>query len=65
MRLTKEQAAIITAYTGVMAGPWEDFHEYAEKLLGRPVWSHEFAFEPLVKELKEKSKEDFIAICAE
>lgn len=34
-RLTKQQAAIIGAYTGIVAGPFSDLHEYAEKIMGR------------------------------
>jgi hypothetical protein len=61
-KLTKEQAAIVGAYTGFACGPFGDIHEYAEKVLGRPVWSHEFADEKLVEELKAAAKPDFIAI---
>lgn len=63
-KLTKKQAAIIGAYTGVTAGPFSDLHEYAEKVLGRPIWTHEFADEDVANELKEKSRADFLAICA-
>jgi hypothetical protein len=64
-RLTKEQAAVIGAYTGVTCGSFADIHEYVERLLGRPVWTHEFASEKLVEEIKEKSKPDFISLCYE
>jgi hypothetical protein len=64
-RLTKEQAATIGAYTGVTCGNFADIHEYAEKLLGRPIWTHEFAREELADELREKSKEDFLSLCYE
>lgn len=43
-KLTKEQAAIVGVYTGVSCGPFSDIHELAEKLLGRPVWTHELAY---------------------
>ncbi len=60
-QLTKEQAAIIGAYTGVCAGPFGDVHEYVEKIMGRPVWTHEFP--SIADEIKERSRADFIAIC--
>ncbi|MFI3902623.1 hypothetical protein [Ochrobactrum sp. S1502_03] len=41
-KLTKEQAAIVGAYTGIAAGPFDAIHEYAEKVMGHPVWSHQF-----------------------
>ena len=64
MRLTREQGAIVSAYTGITAGPFEDMHAYAERKLGRPVWTHEFASEALMAELREAAKEDFLALCA-
>jgi hypothetical protein len=64
-RLTKEQAAIIGAYTGITCGPFGDVQEYVEKILDRPVWTHEFADKELSKEIKKKSKPDFIAMCHE
>jgi hypothetical protein len=65
LRLSRRQAAIISAYTGFLAGPFEDMHAYAEKVLGRQIWTHHFADEKLSDELREKSKPDFEAICAE
>lgn len=62
-RLTKEQAAIISAYTGVLCGPFSGMHEYVEKILDRPVWTHQFP--ALSEQIKEKSKEDFLSLCCE
>ena len=64
-KLTKEQAAIIGVFTGVACGPFSDVHEKAEKLMGEPIWSHEFADEQLWKKLKDLAKPEFIAICHE
>jgi hypothetical protein len=64
-KLTKEQASILGAYTGILCGNFGDFHKYAEKILGRPIWTHEFASEKFVEELKQKSKKDFLSICPE
>ena len=38
---------------------WQEVHRYIEKLLGRPVWTHELASEALWSEIKEKAKPDF------
>lgn len=38
----KEIGQIVTAYTGVMCSTFPDFHEYAERILGRPIFTHEF-----------------------
>jgi hypothetical protein len=63
-KLTKEQAAIIGLYTGVTCGPFADIHELAEKLLGRPIFTHEFAKEDFVEDLKNKATDMFLEICA-
>lgn len=65
MKLTKEQAAIVGAYTGFAAGPFADIHEYAEKKFGHPLWTHEFGNVEFSEKLRELSKADFIAICYE
>lgn len=62
-RLTKEQAAIVGAFTGICCGPFGDVHELVEKKLGRPVWTHEFADKGLWAEIKEAMRDDFTAIC--
>ena len=62
-RLSKEQAAIIGAYTGYLAGRFSDMHEYIEKVMGRPVWTHEMASKEFSNQLREASKRDFLSIC--
>lgn len=64
-RLTKEQAAIIGAYTGITCGPFSDVHELAEKLLKRPIWTHEFANKAVAAEIKEEARPLFLALCYE
>ena len=62
-RLTEEQAAIIMAFTGISCGPFELFHKYAQEKVGRSIWTHEFAKEELMAEIKEASRDDFLSIC--
>lgn len=62
MRLTKEQAAIVGAYTGYAVGPFKDVHEYAEKVLSRPVFTVEFADKRFTEELRAAAKADFVGI---
>lgn len=64
-KLTREQAAIIGAYTGVTCGPFSDIHSLADRLIGRPVWTHDFADKDFVAKLKELCRADFLAICAD
>jgi len=63
MRLTKEQAAIIGLFTGVACGPFGDIHELAEKVLNRPIFTHEFADIEFHKKLKDAIRPQFLAIC--
>lgn len=58
--MTKTEAAIVSAYTGYLIVDFSILHKYIEKILNRPVWTHELADEEIMKEIHEKSKEDFI-----
>lgn len=62
-RLTQDQANIVTAYTGVLCGQIAEFHAYAEKLLERSIWTHEFADKAVWAQLKTACHEEFLAIC--
>ena len=67
-RLTSEQSAAITAYTGISTEQkgMSNFHKVVEKKLDRPVYTHEFASEKFWDEvIKPAFKEDFINICYE
>lgn len=62
--MTKQEATVIETYTGIvmLTGDNRKYaYEYAEKLLGFPIWTHEFAV--YADKLKELSKPDFIEIC--
>ncbi len=43
-----------------MIGEFSDFHAYAEEVMGRPLFTHEFP--SIAEKLKEKSKKDFMGI---
>lgn len=61
-QLSPYQACVLTGFTGIMFGKFSDFHADAEKRLGRPVWTHEFASPALTAELKELYRQDFMAL---
>lgn len=63
--MKRREAAVLTAYTGLLIGDFGDFHKHAEELMGRPVWTHEFGAKEMADELKEKSKAEFTKICTE
>lgn len=58
--MTKREAAIVSAYTGYLIGEFSDFQAYAEEIMGRPIFTHEFP--SIADELNEKSKKDFMSI---
>ena len=60
MPITKREAAIISAYSGIMLGKWEDCHKYIEEIMGRPVYTHELPI--LIFEIQEKAKPDFMKL---
>ena len=63
--MTDREKVVVMAYTGVamVQGDKLDlFYEYVAELFGRPVFSHEIGI--LAEEIKERSKPDFLRICA-
>ena len=64
-KFTRQQAAIISAYTGFLAGPFEDMHQLVEAKLGRPVMTHEFGSKCLSEKIRELVKDDFLALIPE
>ena len=62
-KLTRQQAAEIGAFTGVLCGPFEDLHEYVERIMQRPVFTHEMGNELTMAQIKERAEADFISLC--
>lgn len=60
--MTLHEKVILSAYTGILMCNISEVHKYIEKLLSRPVWTHELSSEILWKEIKEKAKPDFLKI---
>lgn len=58
--MTKREASIVSAYTGIFIGDFDDFYSYISQLLGRPVFTHELP--ELADKIKELSKPDFMSI---
>lgn len=61
--MNKTERFIVTAYTGVLMCDFSEFHKYAEELLGRRLFPHEFVLKEVWTELKFKTKDDFFRIC--
>ena len=60
--MTKDEAAIVSAYTGVLICDFSTLHKYVEEKMERPIFTHELADPHVVKTLKERSKADFVSI---
>ena len=64
-RLTREQAAILSAYTGMTCGPYIDLRDYVEKKLGSGTIT-DSALVLLGEEgVRRLAKEDFFMLCAQ
>ena len=62
--MTKKEAVVIEAYTGVCMLKGEDrnlFYKYINQLMGRKVYMYETL--ALEREIKETAEPDFIKIC--
>ena len=62
--MTDKEKAIVMAYTGVVmlkGDKIQIFYKYVEKIMRRPILTHEMA--QLSAKIKEKSKDDFMALC--
>ena len=65
MKMSKNERCIATAYTGLLFCKWEEFHEYAETLLSRPIFTHEFGDKGIWKIMKSLVKQQFIHMVSE
>lgn len=60
--LTRKQAAIIGAYTGVVVGSMEDLYKYAEELTGHKIECDTQLIMEADK-IEKLSHKDFLEIC--
>lgn len=60
--MTLHEKIVLSAYTGILMCDFDYVHSYIEKLLGRPVYTHELAIEAVHDEIREKSKQEFLDI---
>lgn len=62
--MTKQECAIVTAYTGISMLRGDDLkylYRYLSKIIGRPVFSHEL--HDVCEIFRDRIKADFIALC--
>lgn len=64
--MTLKERVIVETYTGICMTSgderWE-VYKYMAEIMGRPVYTHELAEDEIQRELKEKSKPDFVSLC--
>jgi hypothetical protein len=60
--MTKREAAVISAFTGILCCKFSDFHQYVEQIMGRPVWTNEMGDKDIAATIKEKAKPNFMTI---
>lgn len=61
--MTYHEKIVVSAYTGYLMCDFSDMHEYIEKKLGRPVWTHEIADKDIQEAIRNAVRSDFIALC--
>ncbi len=61
--MTRDEALLLSAYTGYLLVPdFSDVHEFCERTLGRPIYTHEFVDEKIVEEIREKLKPEIMSM---
>jgi hypothetical protein len=60
--MNKREAAVISAFTGVLIGDFGDMHEYIEEIMHGPVWTHQLGDKDYCEKIKAASKKEFISI---
>lgn len=63
--MNKKERLVVSAYTGILMCEFHELQEYIERLLGRPVLTHEFADHSLWDAVKEKVRPEFLRLCEE
>lgn len=55
--MEKQEAILVSAFTGfLLTKDFADVHKFCEDLLGRPIWTPEFASRTVQEEIKEKCR---------
>lgn len=64
--MTLQERVIVEVYTGYVMTLGEEraeVNKYMEKIMGRPVFTHELANKKVQEELRNKAFPDFKALC--
>jgi hypothetical protein len=61
--MTKEEKLIVSAYTGVMMVDNDEFYDYLETLVGRPILAKDLNSEEFAIEVMNAVQDDFMKLC--
>lgn len=63
--MNKEELLYLSAYTGYLLCDFDDFHAFAEKILGREIWTNQMASAEFWQELNRAVSPVVKSICDE
>ena len=58
--MTKEEAAIVSAYTGYLIGDFSYMAEYCERIMDMAIFTHQYP--EMREDIRAASKADFVAM---
>lgn len=61
--MTKEERLLVSAYTGVMMVDNDEFYDYLETLVGRPILAKDLNSEEFAVEVMNAVQDDFMKLC--
>jgi len=53
---------VVTGFTGVLACSFDRFHEDAERVMGHPIWTHQFGDADFAERIKEAYRAEFLEL---
>lgn len=60
--MTKREAAILSAFTGIMVGEFADMQAYVDELLGETTFTLQYGSRAFADRVKEAARPDFIRL---
>ena len=61
--MNKQEAILVSAFTGfLLTKDFSDVHKFCEDLLGRPIFTHEFAIRTIQEEIRRKCRPLILAM---
>lgn len=61
-KITKEQAIVLSGFTGILMCHFSELHQDVEKRMKHPVFTHQFGDEEFSEKVKQLYRDDFVAL---